>query len=288
MYKILLFGKHGQIGSELTRLLSSFELTALGKNDVDILDHKTITKAVNTVRPDFIINTVAYNDVDGAESNPNLAISINTCANKFLACLSAKYGSFYITYSSDYVFDGEKRTPYLETDIPNPLNKYGKSKLDGDIAVQNSTDHYIILRTSSVYSLDRPCFLTKIIAQAKTKNKIQVPSDLVSCPTSAKFIAQATAILIQNFRSNLRQHSGLYNLCASGAASRYEWAMAIKQTLNLDVEITPICRDFLAKAPRPTYSCLGNLSFQNTFSQKIPHWKEILDNLLNQFSCPSV
>jgi dTDP-4-dehydrorhamnose reductase len=282
MRKILLFGKYGQIGSELTKLLSPWNLVSLGKNDVDILDHKAVEEAFNIVRPEIVINTVAYNDVDGAELYPDLAMRVNAFASGFLAKLSVQHNASYITYSSDFVFDGRKTTPYLEADMPNPINKYGESKLRGDISVQNSGGDNIILRTSSVYSLTHPCFLTRIIRQAKEKNAIPVRSDLVSSPTSAQFIAQATAFLIRNCHSQLHLYTGLYNLCSSGYTSRYQWAKAIQKSLDLSVRIVRLEKPAQDGAPRPAYSALNNQLFQRTFDMEIPNWDDMLSTLLEK------
>lgn len=282
MTKILLFGRYGQIGSELSELLSPWNLTSLGKDDVNILDYMAVRETFSNLRPEIVINAVAYNDVDGAESYPDLAMQVNAFASEFLAKLSAQYNILYITYSSDYVFDGRKTTPYLETDIPNPVNKYGESKLRGDIAVQDSGALSIILRTSSVYSLPHSCFLTKIIQQAKERKLISVRSDLVSCPTSAQFIARATTFLIKNYGSDLYKYTGLYNLCSSGSASRYQWAKEIQNSMNLKVEIVKADKADQYGAPRPPYSSLDNRLFQHTFDIKIPTWEEILYTLLEK------
>lgn len=280
MRKILLFGKNGQIGSELTGLFPSWNLIAVAKEDVNVVDRFAVEKVFNDVRPEIVINAVAYNDVDGAEQYPDLAMQVNASANGFLAKLSAQYNALYISYSSDFVFDGKKKTPYLETDVPHPINKYGESKLMGDLAVQNSGANSIILRTSSVYSLTRPCFLTRIIQQSN-KNTIPVRTDLVSCPTSAKFIAHATAFLINNYRSDLRNYTGLYNLCSSGFASRYQWAVEIQKLMKLNVNIVPVVGDLVkGQAPRPAFCPLNNLLFQRTFDIKIPDWNEMLYMLL--------
>lgn len=241
-----------------------------------------VRRIFNNVRPEIVINTVAYNDVDGAEINPDLAMQVNASANGFLARLSAQHNALYVTYSSDFVFDGRKTTPYLETDGPNPINKYGESKLKGDVAVQNSKANSIILRTSSVYSLTHSSFLTRIIQQAK-KNTIPVQSDLISCPTSAQFVAHATTFLIKNYRSELHNYVGLYNLCSSGFASRYQWAKEIQKLMNMDVKIIPIDSKFgQNRAPRPAFCPLNNRLFQHTFDIEIPTWEHMLYTLLEQ------
>lgn len=280
MHRILLFGKNGQIGTELTRHLSAWNTTALGKNEVDVLDNVAVTNAFKEIRPEIVINTVAYNDVDGAELYPNFAMQINASANGLLAKLSERHDALYITYSSDFVFDGRKNMPYLEVDFPNPINKYGESKLRGDLAVQETGAKSIILRTSSIYSLTRSCFLTRIIKQAENKEFIQVRSDLISCPTSAQFVAEATAFLIKSYRSELHKYSGLYNLVSSGSTSRYDWARAIRKSMNLDAKIVPIDTPQQVGALRPVYSALNNHRFQDTFDMEIPHWEIMLHELL--------
>lgn len=282
MNKILLFGKNGQVGSELTNLFASWNLTALGKDDVNIVDRFAVERAFNEVRPEVVINAAAYNDVDGAEIYPDLAMQVNASANGFLARLSAQYNALYITYSSDFVFDGKTTIPYLETDAPHPINKYGESKLAGDLAVQNSGASSIILRTSSVYSLTRPCFLTRIIQQSN-KNAIPVRADLVSCPTSAKFVAHVTTFLVNNYRSDLHSLAGLYNLCSSGFASRYQWAVEIQKLMGLNINIIPIDGDSgKRQAPRPPFCPLNNLLFQRTFDIEIPTWNDMLYALLER------
>ncbi|GAB4463970.1 MAG: dTDP-4-dehydrorhamnose reductase [Anaerolineales bacterium] len=281
MSKILLFGKNGQVGSELTRFLSSFNLIALGRQDVDVLDRGAVSKVFDDTFPQIVINTVAYNDVDGAELHPDLAMQLNVQANEFLARLSAKHNAVYITFSSDFVFDGKKRTPYFESDEPKPINQYGKSKFMGEVAVQESGSKPMIFRTSSVYSLHRPCFLTKIIQQAKEKSEISVRADLINCPTSAQFIARVIASLVQRHGPDLQYFTGLYHLCSSGCTSRYQWAEAIQKKMNLDVRIVPLDDFPQTGAPRPAYTVLSNELFQRTFEMEIPAWDDMLYDLLD-------
>lgn len=281
MSKILLLGKNGQVGSELTRFLSSFNLIALGRQDVDVLDRGAVSKVFDDTFPQIVINTVAYNDVDGAELHPDLAMQLNVHAAQFLAELSAKYNAVYITFSSDFVFDGKKGTPYFESDEPKPINQYGKSKFMGEATVQESGSKAMIFRTSSVYSLHRPCFLTKIIQQAREKKEIPVRADLVNCPTSARFIAGVIASLIEKHGPDLQNFAGLYNLCSSGCASRYEWAEAIRKRMNLDVRIVPLDDFPQTGASRPAYTVLSNGLFQRTFDVEIPAWDDMLYDLLD-------
>jgi dTDP-4-dehydrorhamnose reductase len=236
MNKILLLGSIGQVGWELNRtLLTLGELVALDYPEIDMADADNIRKTVRNVEPDLIINATAYTNVDKAESEPDLAMAINGTGPGILAEEAKRLGAALIHYSTDYVFDGTKGEPYTEEDEPNPINVYGETKLAGERAVQAVDGAYLIFRTSWVYSLRRPCFVTKVLKWAREQETLRIVDDQISSPTWARTLAEATAQVIAQGRGEpvgyIKEKNGLYHLSGSGSCSRYEWA---KATLEMD------------------------------------------------------
>ena len=192
--KILLLGNTGQVGWELNRtLLTLGELTALDYPQVNMADPDSIRSLVQEIKPKIIVNATAYTDVDKAESEPELAMAINGTGPGILAEEAKKIGAALIHYSTDYVFNGTKGSPYTEEDQPNPINVYGETKLAGEKTIQEVGGTYLIFRTSWVYSLRRPCFVTKVLEWAKTQEVLHIVDDQISSPTWARTLAEATA-----------------------------------------------------------------------------------------------
>ena len=232
MPDILLLGRFGQLGWELERTLAPIgEVTALDFPEIDLMDLKDLDGIVHLTRPDVIINATAYTAVDQAEKDPGTAMAINAYAQRRLAELAQEYKSALIHYSTDYVFDGDKGSPYIETDIPNPLSMYGKSKLAGEQAIEEIGGAYIIFRTSWVYSLRRDSFVTKVLGWARKQTALQVVSDQVSNPTWCRMLAEATAQVLAKageLRTGwMKERHGLYHLAGSGFTSRFDWAKKI-------------------------------------------------------------
>lgn len=287
MSGILLLGKYGQLGWELHRTLAPFgALTAVDFPDIDLSDIESIEKLILEISPQLIINATAYTAVDRAEEEVDLAMAINAYAPGRLAELARDQGSALIHYSTDYVFDGKKGSPYVETDEPHPLGMYGKSKLAGEKAIEAVSGAYLILRTSWVYSLRKDSFVTKVLGWARQHKLLRVVDDQISNPTWCRMLAEATAILLANAGRNhtgwIKERRGLYHLAGSGYASRLEWARKI---LELDPqfdeqiveEIHPAqTSDFPSPAERPMFSALNCDRFSNTFSFELPHWDDAL------------
>ncbi|MEW6718217.1 MAG: dTDP-4-dehydrorhamnose reductase [Chloroflexota bacterium] len=288
MSKILLLGKYGQVGWELQRTLASLgEVIALDFPEIDVGDPKSIRNILQTTQPEVIINATAYNAVDQAEKEPEIAMRVNGRGPACLAEQANKLEAALIHYSSDYVFDGSKGEPYTETDSPNPLNVYGRTKLLGEQAVQDGCEAYLIFRTSWVYSLRRECFVTKVLSWAKEQDHLRIVTDQVSSPTWCRVLAEITAQTLamgnRNIVSWIKERKGAYHLSCRGSASRYEWAEAIlKQAHNSNVEkrtkrIYPaVSADFSNPAERPKYTVLNCQRFINTFGLHPPEWKEAL------------
>lgn len=285
--KILLLGKTGQVGWELNRsLLTLGEVTALDYPQVNMADADSISAVVKGSNPNIIINATAYTNVDKAESEPGLAMAINGAAPGILAREAKKINAALIHYSTDFVFDGEKGEPYIETDQPNPINVYGKTKLTGEEAIQHEGGAFLILRTAWVYSLRRPCFVTKVLEWARTQEVLRIVDDQISSPTWARLLAEATAQIIVQAQNDppafLTEKSGLYHLAGNGQCSRYRWAEAIlesnsnkgEQAMHKLESVKTV--EFHSPAQRPLFSALGCEKFETTFKLTIPIWETAL------------
>ena len=287
MPDILLLGRFGQLGWELERTLAPIgEVSALDFPEIDLMNLKDLDEVVHLTRPDVIVNATAYTAVDQAEKDPETAMAINANAPRRLAELAQEYKSALIHYSTDYVFDGDKGSPYIETDIPNPLSMYGKSKLAGEQAIEEIGGAYIIFRTSWVYSLRRDSFVTKVLGWARKQTVLQVVSDQVSNPTWCRMLAEATAQVLAKageLRTGwMKERHGLYHLAGSGFTSRFDWAKKIlefdpypDEQVVQDLQ-TALTSDFPAPAQRPLYSALNCDRFTDTFSLRLPDWEEAL------------
>jgi dTDP-4-dehydrorhamnose reductase len=291
MQKILLLGSTGQLGWELDRALQPLGVVvALDYPQVDMADPGSIRKTVQECCPALIINATAYTAVDKAETEPELAEAINGIGPGVLAEEARKLNAALIHYSTDYVFDGKKGSPYIETDSVAPLNVYGKSKLSGEAAIQSVDCAYLILRTAWVYSLRRDSFVSKVMSWARTNETLRVVSDQVSNPTAAHLLAEITTQLLARAGEPLlpwlAERKGLYHLAGEGFASRFEWAKLI---LELDPgrsehkvkQIVPaLTSDFPTLARRPLFSALDCRRFQAVFGLQLPDWETALRQAL--------
>ena len=290
--RIVLFGKNGQVGWELQRILPLLgQVNAFDYEELDIADLKALETRLDELRPDLIVNASAYTTVDRAESERDLAMKVNGQAPGVMAEAARKSGALLVHYSTDYVFDGSKGSPYVEEDIPNPLNVYGESKLAGEKAIQQAADVYIVLRTSWVYSTRlKSGFVNKVLAWARQNESLRIVDDQISCPTWARMLAEMTGLLIARGGDKLsdyfKTYSGLYHVAGKDSASRFEWAKAIlasdphreKQVVK---RIEPaLSSDFPTPAARPKYSVLDCTCFESTFNLRIPNWMESLQRAM--------
>jgi dTDP-4-dehydrorhamnose reductase len=281
--RILLIGKNGQLGWELQRCLSPLgELQALDYPQIDLAEPESLREVIRAARPEVIVNAAAYTAVDQAESERELAFAINAASPGVMAEEAKRTGALLIHYSTDYVFDGTKGAPYVESDQPNPLNVYGQSKLAGEQAIQAVDGAYLILRTAWVYSLRRDSFVTKVLKWARTQETLRVVDDQVSSPTWARMLAECTGLVLARGYEYIEERKGLYHLAGSGYASRLEWAKAI---IKLDPkkheyvlrEIQPAqTSDFPTPAVRPLFSALNCGKFEDNFSLQVPDWERML------------
>lgn len=290
MLKILLLGNTGQLGWELNRTLQPLGVVvALDYPEVNMADAASIRKTVQDHRPEVIVNATAYTAVDKAESELELAEAINGTGSGILAEEARKKNAILIHYSTDYVFDGKKGSPYTETDTPNPINVYGLTKLHGEQAIQQVDGVYLIFRTSWVYtlrtsagSLRRDSFVIKVLQWARQNEVLRIVDDQIANPTWARMLAEITSQVLARGEEYIHERAGLYHLAGSGFASRFEWARLI---LDLDPnrheqmvkELLPApTSDFLTPARRPLYSALNCDKFAATFGVRLPPWEATL------------
>jgi dTDP-4-dehydrorhamnose reductase len=305
--RILLIGKNGQVGRELAVMLPHLgEVTALGRDDLHLENPGHIRDSIKAAHPDLIVNAAAYNAVERAESEEEFAHAVNAEAPRVIAEECKKIGAGLVHFSTDYVFDGAKDTPYIEEDIPNPLNAYGRTKLAGEKAIQQSGARHIIFRTSWVYSHNGRNFLLSILRLASEREELRVVSDQSGAPTwSREIAAGATSVLTQIMKNGIHQDrlanfSGIYHMTASGCASRVQFSEAILEEARkysgganwfqtatgsrplIATRITPVKSDeYPAPARRPTYSVLSNERLNRTFGVRLPHWREQLNSFFS-------
>jgi dTDP-4-dehydrorhamnose reductase len=285
--RILLLGYLGQLGWELRRTLAPLgPLAALDYPEIDLGSPDAVRDHIRRLSPEVIVNATAYTAVDRAEDEAPLALAINGRAPEVMAEEARRLGAALIHYSTDYVFDGTKGEPYVEGDRPNPLSVYGSTKLVGERAVAAAGGAHLILRTSWVYSLRRPSFVTKVLSWARKNRSLRIVTDQVSNPTWCRMLAEATAQVLAcgggNAAAWLSEHSGLYHLAGSGFASRFDWARAIlaldpDKGEQLAEEVLPAASaDFPTPAARPAFSALDCGRFQQTFGLALPPWESAL------------
>ncbi|EFA71542.1 NAD(P)-dependent oxidoreductase [Cylindrospermopsis raciborskii CENA303] len=296
--KILLTGISGQVGWELQRsLMTVGDVICLGRNELDLSRCETITSTIREIKPDLIVNPAAYTAVDRAESEPDLAMSINGVAPGILAEEAKRLGGAIIHYSTDYVFDGNQNTPYKENDSTFPQNVYGKTKLAGEKAIQAVGVNHLIFRTSWVYGLRGNNFLLTMQRLAKEREEIRVVDDQIGSPTWSRMIAEVTAQMIAQIRCQMvisggdylanfmAEKGGIYHLSSEGKTSWYGFAKAILIDKFADDQygqyklqrLVPITTpEYPTPAPRPGYSLLDNQKLFDTFGLKISNWQQVL------------
>ncbi len=218
--KILLLGKNGQVGWELQRTLAPLgQVIALGRKELDLVEGAAIRSTVRAVNPDLIVNAAAYTAVDKAEKEAELALAVNAAAPGVLAEEAMLCRAALIHYSTDYVFDGIKVEPYIEDDKPNPINTYGKTKLEGDRSIQATEVPHLIFRTGWIYSLRGSNFLLTILRLAREREELNVVNDQFGAPTWSRLIAEATALVVAQGIKDIwtfsANHQGIYNLSAA-------------------------------------------------------------------------
>lgn len=282
--KLLVVGRDGQVGWELTRALQPLgEVLALGRAQADLAVPESLRDWVLRERPAAIANAAAYTTVDKAESEPDLAMRINGGAPAELARAARETGAMLIHYSTDYVFDGAKEGSYLEDDLPNPMSQYGRSKLAGERAIAQSGCRYAILRTQWVFGSHGGNFLRTVLRLAEEREYLRIVSDQFGAPTSARLIADVTAQMLGRLAAGEVAPDGVYHLAAAGRASWYDYAslvVAKARTLprlaeGLKVKaIEPIATtDYPLPATRPANACFDCGRLERAYGLTMPPWQ---------------
>lgn len=284
---ILLFGKNGQLGSELRRLLPRLGMvTSLDYEELDLGDSRALEQTLHSLKPYLIVNASAYTAVDRAEVEQETAMKVNAVAPGFMAEWARKNGAGLIHYSTDYVFDGRKGSPYTESDPVNPLNMYGRSKLAGETNIEQAGNAYLIFRTSWVYSVGGSGFVSKVLEWSRKNRTLKIVNDQVSNPTWARDLAEATFSVVsahwEHLQDVMQERRGVYHLAGGGYASRYEWAREIllndpNRTEQLVQTIEPASsEEFPLPAIRPLFSALDCSKMEKTFGIRLPEWRDSL------------
>lgn len=288
---ILLTGAGGQLGAEITRQASEFglEITALAREDLDVSVQEAVMRTVSSVRPKIIVNTAAYTAVDNAETDRQAAFAINRDGPTNLAEAAEKAGAILIHISTDYVFDGSKPSPYVETDETSPLNVYGESKLAGEIAVRRTGARHVILRTSWLYGLHGGNFVKTMLRLAQERDVLRVVDDQTGCPTFARDLAAAIlSICRRHVDGNPPQDGfGLFHYSGAGQTNWYEFAQEIFRLSKAFGRKAPRLiaiptSHFPAKAPRPSRSTLDCSKIEAVYGLHPPPWQASLQEMLAQ------
>lgn len=278
--KILVIGKTGQVGCRLGHLLPrSGETILAGRDTLDLTRPGSIRETIRAARPDVIVNAAGYTDVDRAESEKALAHAVNALAPGIMAEEAKRAGALLVHYSTAFVFDGRKAGAYTETDAPNPISEYGRSKLGGEEAVAAAGGAHLILRTNWVYDARGRNFLLTMLKLAETREALRVVDDQIGAPTWARSIAEATVAILRDLE-RAKSQTGVYNLTALGSVSRYEFTRRIMEMTRAlrpgreAARLLPInTQDFPLPAARPLNSMLDNSRVMSTFGLPLTDWE---------------
>ncbi|MGD9345264.1 MAG: dTDP-4-dehydrorhamnose reductase [Candidatus Aminicenantes bacterium] len=280
--KIALIGADGQLGTELTKVLEDHELFLLVYPEFDITDAAKMREILLSLTPEIIINTAAYHRVDECEDNPEKSFAVNTVAVKELASLCLEMDAVLVHFSTDYVFDGRKRTPYVEDDCPNPLNLYAVSKLAGEYLVRNILQKNFLVRTCGLFG-EAGCwgkatnFVDAMVSMEQRREPIRVVNDQWVTPTSASELAQKVTDLLQT------TEWGLYHMTNEGQCTWYEFARTIFKLIGSEVSIEAVDSvSYGAKALRPPYSVLENRNAKKIGITPFSPWKDALEVYLKK------
>lgn len=280
---ILVTGIRGQVGYELMRTLAPLaRIHGVDHSQLDLADCDALTALIRSIRPIAIVNAAAYTAVDLAEDEPERAAAINTVAPSVMAREAERIGACLVHYSTDYVFDGESRRPYRETDTTAPLNVYGKTKRDGEQAVLARCGAAVVLRCSWLYALRGRNFLMTVQRLAEQRETLRIVDDQIGSPTWARFVAEATAVILSQCAlsaERMRARSGLYHLASAGTTSWCGFARAILGATpghdHRNVEAIASA-DYPTRARRPAFSVLDSGRLNESFGIFAPSWQEQL------------
>lgn len=276
---ILVTGANGQLGQSLQWMASKypeFQFVFCSSTDLDITNLDHCNSIFTKIQPNYCINTAAYTAVDKAESEPEKAHLINVVGAQNLAEVCKKHQTILLHISTDFVFDGNKKAPYNEEDLPNPTGVYGQTKLEGERAIQSVLDAYYIIRTSWVYSQFGNNFMKTMLRLAAERDSISVVNDQIGTPTNALDLAEALIkIIVIDNQQQATNNFGIYHFSNEGSCSWYDFAKMIFEINNIRINLRPIpTTSFPTPARRPKYSVLDKAKIKNVFGITIRDWKE--------------
>lgn len=276
---ILITGANGQLGYDFQRLFDELkeEYIATDRDDLDITDIEKVREFVKDKNIALIINCAAYNNVDKAEDEPEFCKKLNTYAPRDLAIVAKEIEADYITYSTDFVFDGEKKAPYTEENIPNPLSIYGRSKYEGEKEVFKVKPESFVVRTSWVFGIANNNFNKQVISWSKSRDELSIVDDQISSPTYSKDLAYYSWELIKT------KKYGLYHLSNDGEASKYDQGKYVLDKIGWQGKLNRAkTRDFNLKAQRAEYTKLNSSKLKKVIGKKIPSWENGIDRFLEE------
>jgi len=282
--KVLVTGAKGQLGKKIIDLMSAdFELVLTDSDNMDITDSSKVRKFIKSERPDFIIHGAAYTAVDKAEENIDLCRKINADGTKNIAETAKEFDSTLIYISTDYVFDGEKSSPYIETDKPNPLSVYGQTKLEGEKFIQQICDKYYIIRSAWIFGElpeNHPGtnFVETMLRLAKKRDNLSIVSDQIGSPTYTGDLVKTITQLVKQ-----KPEFGIYHFSGNGECSWYDFAQEIFRQNNIKIEFNAITSDqYPQKAKRPNYSYLDKSKIESALGIETRPWQEMLSDYLGK------
>jgi dTDP-4-dehydrorhamnose reductase len=276
---ILLTGSDGQLGKDFQKLFDDLDLEYIATDykELDITRQDDIRNFVKDKNIDYIINCAAYNDVDKAEEESGKCFALNSIAPKNLALISKEIGAVYVTYSTDFVFDGKKKNPYTEEDTPNPISVYAKSKAEGEENVLDTYEKSFVIRTSWVFGMGNNNFNKQVINWSKNRCELNIVDDQISVPTYSKDLAEYSWKLIKSNKF------GLYHLSNGGTASKYDQAKYVLESIGWKGRLgTAKTSDFNLPAKRSEYSKLSSEKAESIIGEKMPHWKNAIDRFMKE------
>jgi dTDP-4-dehydrorhamnose reductase len=285
--KVVVIGANGQLGSDICKILSNkgYEVLGTNRNAIDVTDMSICKKRLTEIKPEAVINTAAFHNVEQCERDPITSFSVNAIGARNLAILSNELDFKIIHFSTDYVFDGLKKMPYVEADIPLPLNVYGNTKLSGEIFIRTISKSYFIARVSGLFGLS-PCrakgglnFIQLMLKLAKERDEVRVVDSESLAPTYTVDVAMQIEKLLQT------DNFGLYHMASNGSCTWYEFAKAIFELTKSNIKLSVASPDeFPAKVPRPSYSVLENAALKAIGLETMPHWKDALQRYLAEIT----
>ncbi len=281
--KLLITGANGQLGREIIKIASQQNISyvATDVSQLDITQIEEVLPLVRQLKPQAIINCAAYTAVDKAEIEPEQAHKINVDGTKNVASAARESGAYFVHISTDFVFDGSQSAPYTENNPTNPCNLYGRTKAEGEAAVQATGGKWAIVRTSWLYSAGDNNFVNTMIKLGRERTSLNVVFDQVGTPTSAVDLAEAIILMVERSLEQNNPVLGIYHYSNEGVCSWFDFAVKIMKLANIDCKVMPIrSAEYPTLARRPSFSVLDKSKIKTTLGIEIPHWEESLRKVI--------